>query len=261
MGTSQAALEFIKCLGPAAPEMRMVNVVEPLLSDGTFPDLGAGHPMASMVDDLMKAGQAALDRAKADWPNATTHVAMGYTGSVLVGEAASADLLAVGSQHKTLAESFFGGSVARTLAIESKVPVLIAKAKPVQGSGMTAVVSHDLSDQSTLALQRLSDWALPGVRRVVLVTALDPGLSDPESTRAEHAKWTEKWAPWCGHVESVIEAGTPTNVINKAMSEFGGELLVMGARGHGFLERMFIGSVALHMVVREPHNLLLMRSV
>ncbi|RYG31629.1 universal stress protein, partial [bacterium] len=43
------------------------------------------------------------------------------------------------------------------------------------------------------------------------------------------------------------------------MSETGSDLLILGARGHGLIERLLIGSLALHVVVAEPYSVMVLR--
>jgi nucleotide-binding universal stress UspA family protein len=49
-------------------------------------------------------------------------------------------------------------------------------------------------------------------------------------------------------------------VIGEVMREKAADLLVIGAQGTGVLERLFVGSVAMHQVVNEPWNLMLLRA-
>jgi nucleotide-binding universal stress UspA family protein len=38
------------------------------------------------------------------------------------------------------------------------------------------------------------------------------------------------------------------------------DILVMGAQGHGFVERVFIGSVSLHQALYEPYPVMIVRA-
>jgi nucleotide-binding universal stress UspA family protein len=50
------------------------------------------------------------------------------------------------------------------------------------------------------------------------------------------------------------------DAIKQTMQEFNAQLLIVGAHGHGFFERMMLGSIALHQVVAEPHSVLVLRA-
>lgn len=54
----------------------------------------------------------------------------------------------------------------------------------------------------------------------------------------------------CCHVEERVETGRPYRQILRVATEQHAGLIVLGAYGHGALERMFFGSTAQH-VVRE----------
>jgi nucleotide-binding universal stress UspA family protein len=58
---------------------------------------------------------------------------------------------------------------------------------------------------------------------------------------------------------SVVESDAD-DAIRNAMREQTADLLILGAQGHGFFERMLTGSVALHHTVSEPYSVLLVRA-
>jgi len=43
------------------------------------------------------------------------------------------------------------------------------------------------------------------------------------------------------------------------MHSTGAELMVVGAHGKGWIERLLIGSTSLHEVIDEPYNVLVLR--
>ena len=56
-----------------------------------------------------------------------------------------------------------------------------------------------------------------------------------------------------------IVTGEFDSVIDEQMTKFNAELLILGAQGHGFMERLFIGSSCLQQVVATPHSVLILR--
>lgn len=53
-------------------------------------------------------------------------------------------------------------------------------------------------------------------------------------------------------IESVIYSGRPAHTILESAEETGADFLVMGTRGSGTLERLFMGSVASEVVLHSP---------
>lgn len=53
--------------------------------------------------------------------------------------------------------------------------------------------------------------------------------------------------------------GLPIPSIREAMDETQSQLLILGAKGHGLIERISLGSVSYHFAVGERANLLLLR--
>jgi nucleotide-binding universal stress UspA family protein len=53
--------------------------------------------------------------------------------------------------------------------------------------------------------------------------------------------------------------GTPDKVLHDEMTGREADLLVVGAHGKSWVERLMIGSTSLHQVVDEPYNVLVLR--
>ena len=68
-----------------------------------------------------------------------------------------------------------------------------------------------------------------------------------------------KLAPICETTDWSVLQGNVTEVISAAMKRTGADLLIIGAHGHGFLERLVMGSTAMHVVGNEPWNTLVLR--
>ena len=54
--------------------------------------------------------------------------------------------------------------------------------------------------------------------------------------------------------------GRTNDMLREAMQDTEADLVIVGAQGHGFIERLFIGSVSLHQVVSEPYPVLVLRA-
>jgi len=59
--------------------------------------------------------------------------------------------------------------------------------------------------------------------------------------------------------ESRVEEAHPNEAIQNAMKETEADLLILGAQGHGFWDRLAIGSISFHQAIAEPHSVLLLR--
>ncbi len=262
MGLYELGRDLLLGMDFESPEIRLINVVEPLLSQGGFPELSVGHPMAQILDDLRKAGESALEKAKQDWVLATTSVKFGFTVPILVEEANSygADLVVVGCGRKSVLETMFAGSTTRGLAIESHTPLMIGKAETPPGK-LSIVLAHDMSNYSENSIKRFVAMAPRGIEKITVVTAhhLEDATLTSDVQQA-HEELKSVLGGLTSHVESIIMDGDATPVINEAMHQTGANCLVMGAHGHGFVERIFAGSTALHFAVKEPYNMILIRS-
>lgn len=275
------ALHLYKNLGFESPEASFINVVEPVLPDASFPELAASQPLTQILEELKAAGQEALERAVQEFPGAAKRVVLGHAAASIMelAESEGADLVVVGSQQKSLIESFFSGSVTRALTTHCKCSVLVGKTGSQASPGLTVVVTHDLSEYSQRAIHRFVEMAPRGIDRIVLLTAdtTDPSIIavveriDPKMAGETHDAIENSIAQQlltvkadldsvCRNVELVVSEGSANKVIEQTMTSVNADLLVMGAHGHGFFEKLFIGSVALHQVVRTPHNVLLMRA-
>ena len=128
------------------------------------------------------------------------------------------------------------------------------------------------------AVDRFLSLAPKGISKLHIVTAYE--VSDKEATLL-HANLPAL----DGHIEQWIEgklreksealvgklsqhgydadyelsASRPNDAISDAMERTGSELLILGAQGHGFLDRLFVGSVSFHQLVGEPYSVLILR--
>jgi len=280
-GAFEPALQLFRQLKFEGASMHFLNVVEHILPDGSFPELGVMHPIAQILDDLSKAGKVLLERTGGEWPGSTSQVAFGGAARCLVdcSDDQSADLLLVGSQEKSILESFFAGSVTKVLSTSCQKSVLIGKHAPRSTGGLTVVIAHDMSEYCDKALEEFIKWAPKGISRIILLTAdtTDPSLVavveriEPSMAgetldiiqskiNNRQAEIAERLSVLGARVELVVTPGSPKQAIHDAMKDSDADLLVLGAHGHGLLERLVVGSLALHEVVREPFNVLLMRA-
>ena len=184
-------------------------------------------------------------------------------------DAVHADIIAIGSTRKSKYGSFFFGSVGRALAIGSRHTVLIAKGMVKETGKLTAVFGTDHSQYADNAVAMLARMNPNGFEKVILVTAMDHDMLEGASPR-EKEEFKKYMANKSIHqVEHLVAAGIPaeykvlegefSEVIDQEMNSNSADLLILGAQGHGFMERLLIGSSSLQQIVATPHSVLILR--
>lgn len=188
-----------------------------------------------------------------------------------------ADLIVTGAGQRKHGFTWMIGSVSRALALGANQSILLTKQSTL-GTGLVhAVFATDHSDYANKALAKLLAWAPKGFSRIDVVTAynvedsvLDPFEKHPEE-ETKYEAWLKEHAT--KHSKSVanrlkeiapetsyrVVKGEPNEVIHDAMLETGAELLIVGAQGHGVIERLIVGSVSLHQAFAEPYAVLMIR--
>ena len=184
-------------------------------------------------------------------------------GPGLVDASSGSELLVVGTRGRAGREGLSIGSVGAYCARHAKVPVaLVPHDVPPVHDRLSVVVGVDGSPESANALR----WTLDHVRHTAIVTAVrvtatGPIAGDPLSASAGdvEAAATSELADLVaaiaaeadGHpeVDLRIVRGDPREQLGTAVA--GTDLLVVGARGHGVIHRLMLGSVAT-AVVHHP---------
>lgn len=260
------ALHLLSALRLTPSAVHLLNVVESLTPDGSFPELRADHPLALMLAQRERDGIAELGRA-AGLVDPSLHVEKhqdhGDAARLLVEMAhrVGADLVVAGSGQRGKWGSLFFGSVTKALTSEARQSVLIGKQDVDPAAPITAVIATDHSAYADDCMERLLAWAPRGIARATVVTAVTHvEASDPDMLCAKSMALSERLQAIGIDCDSVVEPGTPPELIDQMMQERGANLLIMGARGHGFWQRVWLGSVAHHQVVATPHNVLVLRA-
>lgn len=178
-------------------------------------------------------------------------------GPGLVEAAEGAELLVVGTRGWSSRDDLSVGSVGAYCARHSPVPVaLVPHDVPPVHDRLAVVVGVDGSEQSVEALR----WTLDHVRHTARVTAVRVAteghvVGDPltktneelrESTFADLEELVAGVADHAdGHpdVRVLVVDGDPRDRLGTAVPDT--DLLVVGARGHGVVHRLLLGSVAM----------------
>ncbi len=264
------------------PEAALVHVVEPVLPDGGFQPQGAVNPIADIQNQRQKDGEAKMAEIAETLSQAgiasESHVRFGRRAHEITSLAkeSEADMIIAGSSGKGSLEKFFMGSVGRALVMEAQRSILIGKTEVAGDGKINAVLATDHSDYANECINKLIEFAPAGIGKITIVCAntVDTAIRDLLDEHAESgmssASFTqflesknqavcERLSGICESCDSRVLNGPAKDVINAVMKETDADLLMLGAHGHGFLERLIMGSTALEMAAAEPWNTLILR--
>lgn len=273
-GLYRNALDLLGHVRFERMEAELIHVEEPLLL------YGAGmYPLAVEAIGEVEEGRClaaetllreSLSEACALDIKARSTYTVGGTTQVLMKHANQihADLLVVGSHRKSKYGRFFLGSVGKGLALNAHQSLLISK-KPIGRDGrITAVVATDYSEYSERCIRLLLRMNPKGFEKVYILTATDK-VKDPLSTKSRDCRREIETRAhrMVAHFEeagisaqSMIVEGDVHHVIDETVESTQADLLILGAHGHGFFDRVFVGSVSLQEAIAGPSNVLLLRS-
>ncbi len=262
-----------------------MHCVESVLPDGSFPELGALHPITSIYDDLKRLGGSALESAemaaKSKGCSTKTHLTWGDPARVLIeyADTHECDLIAVRSSLKGFWESTMFGSTAKGVLAGAKQSVLVVKKDHPKVGPVVALLATDHSKFMNQCIDKLVTFAPSGISELTVYTAneIDSGVAALLVRALPHLAhespiWIQeklvelnqtvasKLDPFCVLTNVMVEADHPHNGIRNAMASTQAELLIMGAQGHGFFERLKLGSKSHHQALNEAYSVLVLRN-
>jgi len=221
-------------------------------------------------------------------------------GIVLVGRAAAslmsraddsyADLIAVnGSGQASLLDKLLTPSVARAIVVGAHQSVLVARDRPIgpaganprRCGGLRAVLATDHSPYANRCIELLCRFAPAGIEHLDVLTAYpaeqiqifrslvgDMVVDPADAIHDNLAKRNDTVIDILSHhltgttFASHVAAVTVQEAIAQRMAESDADLLILGAKGHGFVERILLGSVSFHhAVVNHPYSVLILRAL
>ncbi|HWD39456.1 MAG TPA: universal stress protein [Fimbriimonas sp.] len=238
-------------------------------------------PIAEVSANLRQSGEQALEDAKNLLSDERITEVIGQSMPIpyltRIAEDKHAPLIAVGSGQYDESLPWKLGSVARALSYSSQQSLLIAKEPAISTGPLYAIFATDHSDYAKAALRKLIEWAPQGLMRIDVLTVYDFNDAtlnrlqreshfdfDAENLVREKAMEETRAAAAelkaiCPDTNALVRKGPVNECIRDEMASTGAELLIMGAQGHGFYERLFIGSVSLYQTLATPHSVLLIR--
>jgi len=218
--------------------------------------------------------------------------ALGARGIVLSGNAAVAlmdradqtqvDLIAVnGSPRRSLLDVLLTANVARDIVVGAQQSVLIARPGCDTARPIRAVLATDHSLYANRCVELLGRFAPAGIGHLTVLTAypndqiqrlrtligemaVDPAEAVRDHLCARNALVTDILSHHLAPGTTFTSRVTPEPVqqaIAQTMAEAEADLLILGAKGHGFVERLLLGSVSFrHAVMNVPYSVLILRA-
>ena len=241
-GSYRPVLDFLIRLQFSSLEVHLLHCVEAIVPDGFVPGQVPTSGLSEIYEELRRDGAVELDHAASRLSSkgipVTTHGAW---------------------------ESFFFGSVAKALVQAAPCSVLVLKSENLGSGEVSAVLATDHSpymDQCLAEFKRLR----PHLGSLTVVCAEDrlPILAgSEEKALVEYRQKTESLAEDLSALVPATQGRYVDdhlrNAIRSVMTDSKAELLLMGAQGHRFLDRIMLGSQSFAQVVVEPHNVLVLR--
>lgn len=285
VGTYEPAIRLFARLGFPDVDLTLLNAADLVLPYTSFAMPASIDPTNDFVEGLQNAGREAVAEAakiaQTYGIEAKTEVVSGPSVLTVLDRATEldVDLVAVASGRKGMLETLFTGSMSRSIVSGSRHPVLVAKEGVNEQGPVEAVLATDHSPYAEAAVDQLLAMSPKGIRHIHVVTAYEVSDKEAEILRANLPALESHIDPWIQQkldekckalvgklsqhgfeADYTLEKGHPNKVISDTMARTKAELLIMGAQGHGFIDRLFVGSVSFHQLVSEPHSLLILRN-
>jgi nucleotide-binding universal stress UspA family protein len=199
-----------------------------------------------------------------------SHVAAGAPEQVLSKHASDfgAGLIVIGpSRRGTVWRRLVGGCADRTIRV-SPCPVLVLRA-PLSPAGTRVLFATDLSNYSIgiheQAMKIVAPLLVPGGKaRSVLVLSGVPLVATSEErtllgglARHELDHFLTERSSSSFSVEPCVRFGDPARQILNEAESWDADLLVIGSRSRGGLERLLVGSVSSEVIDRSGINVLI----
>lgn len=271
--------EWVEALGLSAVATEWMHVVP--AQTGT---VWALDPLlaASSSERLQERAASAMEQALREKSGPTpVRVRIGHPLTELLNRAdeTKTELIAVRSSNKGPLSAFLLGSIARGLVEGAHQSVLLTHGSAPQGK-LRVVVATDHSEYLESALAQLAAWHPTGIGHLTLLHVLPPAYKaqlDQLAQEVAHEAYgrpirtpeevTQAAASALGTalglpetaVHSRVEQGAVPAAIERVLDETDADLLILGAKGHSFLERLTLGSVSFRTVTTCPKSVLVLR--
>jgi nucleotide-binding universal stress UspA family protein len=281
---AENAVRLVSALRFTAPQISLVHVVqrlEPLVSK---------QPITGQSDFITSFFKLQEDSAKESLAEvaglyssegiaAESRLITGFTSKSLLAEArqSKTDLLVVASRRRSGVERFTTESICMSLLHKAPQSVLIAREVPPAKESISAVLATDHSEYCNNAVRQLKGFAPQGIKQLLIVSCLPAPLcqaleaapreaarQSAEQATADLAQQNENLAAELSglgaNVKTMVLAKPPLEAIPEVMKTTGANLLILGAHGHGFFDRIALGSVSHTLVTKLSCSVMVLRS-
>jgi nucleotide-binding universal stress UspA family protein len=248
-----------------AHSVNWMPIVTQMVASGTIVDT------SPMVDDLKQEGEAllvrAVETARQAGVEAQQFIRDGEPTDRLLELAAETHCSAIvlGMHGRGMLEGMFTGSVMEGVLRASTIPVLTVRsglvpAAPARRCFERILVGIDDSEPSEAAVATVLD--LPPEDRAHVYFYSVAGSGDGRHEQAERIVGKALAAADARGVAAKgrAVAGNPVEALLAAAQETQADLIVLGSHGRRGLQRLFLGSVAEHVVRNAPLPVLVVRT-
>jgi nucleotide-binding universal stress UspA family protein len=240
----------------------LIHAIEPLPMIGMYPEIVDQSAIAMVEKEREGCGHGALTEAhNALGMKCEEVLKPGSPVNLLIQEAEArhADMIAVGSGQKGAWGSLFFGSVGKGLLVGADQSILFGK-NPVKPDGpVTAIFATDHSEYANRTMQWLLDHRPLGISHLIIFTAIDENAKNEKEVEKANHDLAIKFIQNGTAARGEVRRGHASAAIREAMAYHKSDLLILGAQGHGFFERLRIGSLSFEQVVNSPHSVLVIR--
>jgi nucleotide-binding universal stress UspA family protein len=238
--------------------------------------------LSQAVDDAKEGAEVAARsvarRLKEVGRNAEAHLLEGHPSDELANyaERIGAAFVAVGSRGLGKLDTLLLGSVAREIANNRKVDLLVTRKREfARADGLKAVFATDHSDFAERVAAKLPSLIDGKLAEMEVLSVVDPDSKDVSFAKTS-APWEEiqpglvDWAKKqneetaaqidavAERVTSSVELGHSREVIIDRAGNV--DLVIMGAQGQSALSRMLLGSVSNFVLARSTSSVLIVRA-
>jgi nucleotide-binding universal stress UspA family protein len=216
-------------------------------------------------------------------PKGHGEVLFGHPTETLLhrAEILHAELIALNASHtKSEGLAALTGSIARGVAMGAQQSILIARPSTLfapDDQPVRAVFATDHSEYANQCLEQLIEFAPAGLSQILVMTAaperelemldrefpelkVSVAASMRQALKRRNEVVVQRLSQGLKRVsvESALFTLPIHDAIDRALDQASADLLILGARGHGILERLTLGSVSLHQALEGPASVLIL---
>ncbi len=268
------AARSLSCLAP----MQSVTLLHVLdIPTWTYPpvvpDMSSGL-FATVEQQRREDGEQLIQQMRSILPasvkKVSTHLEKGRAAEAILDTAAreQSGLIVMGSRGLGPTKELVLGSVSHNVIVHSHCPVLIIN-RPMQGLRRIVLAIRGTEDAEAVVKFMTARPFLETVEIVILTVVLFPLLWPIGTEAADSVKekiveaarqFVDDVASRLGRIgyraTSAVTVGRPETAISGWASETGADLIIVGARHRGKVERLLLGSVSHAVLQSAPCSVL-----